>query len=243
MWHTTRYEVVLRAYPPHDPVVILPGMARLLEDKSGQRLAWHLEGEPSRPVPTTQEGWGTLAKGSRNPRYGALDLFFDSADGGTMSLSVDAPSFVRTFDVMSFGFDLEHLSGPKALFSFDTLYGLLIESMRLFGAFSAEVSDRELVRRDKAGKIYLSVDVTKIPDIVHWFNFFDSDMAERLGGKDKLLRAPAYLVEEVADPPGIVLVLQREPFDYHKGKHRQRWQDVTRYLDLERLHRLYPKVR
>ena len=109
--------------------------------------------------------------------------------------------------------------------------------------FWARVYDKELIITDRIDKLRFSVDLAKVPDTIHWFNYFDAEMAERLGGNTKLLSAPAYHVAELESPPGIVLVLQREPFDFHNPAHRQRHEEVAKYLELQRLHDLYPKKR
>jgi hypothetical protein len=90
-------------------------------------------------------------------------------------------------------------------------------------------------------KLHLSTDVTKVPDTIHWLNFFDEEMVARLGGKNKLLAAPAFAVKQWENPPGIFLILQREPFDFCNLKHRQRQEEIVHYLELKQLHGLYPK--
>jgi hypothetical protein len=242
MWRTTRYDLVLWAYPPRDPTTVLPGLIRLLDEVTGQQLKWHLAHQSDRPAPTSHAEWRALAEEQRDPQLGALDLFFDSPSGLELSLTVDAPSVVRDFDVLAVDFDPEHLAGPHALFSYESLEALFLKSIRLFRPFWARVADKELTRTD-VGRIYLSVDVTKVPATVHWFNFFDRGMVERLGGREKLLGAPAYRVTELDEPAGLLLILQREPFDHHHPEHRQRLAAITDYLDLPQLQARYPKRR
>lgn len=242
MWRTTRYDIVLWAYPPHDSTVILPTMIRLFDEVTGQRLGWHLENQPGRPLPASWGEWVALDKEQRNPRFGALDLFFDSPSGLLLSLNLDAPTFVRDFDVLAVGFDTEHLTGPKAMFSFDSLHALFIKSIRIFRPFWGRVGDKEVSRTD-IGNIYLSTDVTKVPSTINWLNFFDRAMVERLGGRKKVLGAPALSVAEIQDPAGVILILQDETFDYHNPEHRQRLETITQYFDLPRLHAMYPKRR
>ncbi|MEM2126578.1 MAG: hypothetical protein QXQ53_09320 [Candidatus Methanosuratincola sp.] len=183
-----------------------------------------------------------MARESRERRnFGELDLFIESPSGLSTSLSVDAPAFVRDFDVLDIGLDTQHVAGAQAMFDFESLYALFTESTRLFRPFWARVRDLDQIITDRIGNLHLSVDLTKVPDTIHWLNFFDERMVERLGGKEKLLAAPAYEVREWADPPGILLVLQREPFDYHAPEHRRRQEEIVKYLELEWLHTLYPK--
>ncbi len=242
MWYTARYSIVLWAYPPHDPSTIVPYMLRLLEETSGQRTVWHFAGEPDREVPACENEWIALVEEERDAEFGALDLFFDSASGLSLSLSVDAPVVVRDFNVMTVLFEAGCLSDRAAMFDFDRLRTLFINSVHLFRPFWSRVGDREAGRAED-GQLHLSVDVTKAPASVHWFNYFGTDMVERLGGMEKLLGAPDCEVEVMDDPAGLLVILQRDTFDYHNSEHRQRLHRANQYLDLKRLHALYPKRR
>ena len=234
---------MLWAYPPHDGAATVAEMIRLLGKTSDFPLSWYLENQPHRPLPTSPEGWATLAKEQRNTHFGALDLFLDSPSGLVMSLSVDAPEFVRDFDVLTVGIDSEHLTGPQAMFGFDSLYTMFTESIKLFRPFWAAVRDSDIVLTDEFREIRLSVDGTKLPFAIDWLNYFDQDMAERLGGVQKLLDAPAYLVERAEDPVGIILALQRQPFDCHDLEDLRRQRKIAEYLDLPKLHAMYPRQR
>ena len=81
MWHTTRYSMVLWAYPPHDVAATVTQMIRLLGETSDFPLSWRLENQPLRPLPTSEEGWATLARERHTTRFGALDLSLDSPSG------------------------------------------------------------------------------------------------------------------------------------------------------------------
>ncbi len=240
MWERRRYDLCLYGYPPHDAVTLLPRFIELVHQAAGQSLVWW--SAPNRPVPTSPEGWAALIAEERDPDYGALNLTLASPCGLSIDLSADWPPVARAFDVLSFQMAPEHLTGPQALFDFDSLYTLFTESIRLFRPFSARVDDEELALTE-IGDIYKWVDTTKVPDTIYWFNYFAQDMVERLGGREKLLAAPAYLVTTLEEPPGVILILQRELFDYHNPEHRRRHEEITRYLDLSRLHTLYPRQR
>jgi hypothetical protein len=170
-------------------------------------------------------------------------MTLESSSGLVISLGVDAPLVVRDFDVLSVGLDTKHVEGPQALFSFEQLHALFVESLDIFHPFWATTYDKETIMTDKINKLRFSVDLRKVPDTIYWFNYFGAEMVERLGGKAKLLGAPAYSVAESESPSGIVLILQREPFNFHNPTHRQRQEEVVKYLQLERLHDLYPKKR
>lgn len=240
MWERIRYSLCLYGYPPHDAVTLLPRFIELVHQAAGQSLVWW--SAPNRPVPTSPEGWAALIAEKRDPEDGAIDQTLASPSGLSMLLSADWPPVARDFDVLCFEMAPEHLTGPQAMFDFDSLFTLFTESVRLFRPFSARVNDRELTRTE-IGDIYLSVDTTRVPATIYWFNYFAQDMVERLGGMEKLLAAPAYRVTPVEEPPGVILILQRELFDYHHPEHRRRHEEITQYLDLSRLHTLYPKQR
>ena len=157
-----------------------------------------------------------------------------------LTIGVDAPEFVRDFDVLTVGFDSEHLTGPQAMFDFDSLYKMFTESIKLFRPFWAAVRDSDIVLTDEFREIRLSVDGTKLPFDIDWLNYFGQDMAERLGGMQKLLGAPAHLVEHAQDPDGIILVLQRQPFDCHDLEDLRRQRKIAEYLDLSKIHAMYP---
>jgi hypothetical protein len=243
MWRMTRYGILLWGYPPHEAETILPNVIGAVDELSGQTLGWHLENQPDGPAPLSADQWVALAKQQRDQEDHALVLVLDSSSGLSISLTLGFPQHVRNFDVLSIDFGIEHLVGRTTMFNYEKLYSLFVELISLFEPFWARITDEELITADGFGKIHLSVDVTKVPATIHWFNYFDDEIADRLGGREKLRSAPVYQVKEWENPPGIILVLQREPFDFHNQEHRQRHAEVTRYLDLDRLQSLYPKRR
>lgn len=65
-----------------------------------------------------------------------------------------------------------------------------------------------------------------------WFNIFPPKLVEKIG-KEKLLSAPGWLVEELADG-GIMLVLTRHPFfTYTLHEHKEKKAEVEKYLGLK----------
>lgn len=243
MWRVTRYSMVFWGYPPHE-IEVLPQAIRAVEQRSEQPLTWNLADQPKRKIPRTREEWLTLgAEYRKENEFGALYIMLDSPSGLSISLGMDEPLFMRDFDVLSVGMDAKHVEEPQALFSFEEIHMLFVNGLDVFQPFWARIYDKELIITDAINKLRFSVDLRKVPDTIHWFNYFDAEMIERLGGKAKLLSAPAYLVVESESPPGIVLILQREPFDFHNPAHRQRQEEAVKYLDLPRLHARYPKER
>ena len=244
MWRVTRYTMVLWGYPPHMAEDVLPRTIRLVDQLSGQPLAWSLTSQPGRHLPTTRAEWRALVEEYRaRSGFSAVDMFLESSAGLDIELGVDAPAVVRDFDVLAIGFDPQHLDDSAGLLTFANLYALFVNSADLFQPFWAGVWDHELIITDMIQKLRFSVDPRKVPHTIHWFNYFDADMVERLGGKTRLLSAPAYSVAELESPPGVVIVLQREPFDFHNPTHRQRQEAAVKYLELGRLQERYPKKR
>lgn len=243
MWRDTRYAMVLWANPPHDAAALLPRVISLVDSTAGQSLPWHLQTQPDHPVPGSMEGWTELADMRRSREHGVLDLFLESPSGPVMSLSVDPPAYVRSFDVLTLGLDPGHVTGSRALFPFAKLRTLFVDLVRLFRPFWAAVWDQTISATDEANRIRLTVDGTKVPYRVDWLNYFGAAMVERMGGQQKLLIAPAYEVTPLKDSGGVLLILQEEAFDFHNPYHRQRFWAIHEYLELSRLHALYRRDR
>jgi hypothetical protein len=239
----TRYSIVLWGYPPHKAETILPEVVRLLDHSIGQSLVWHLESQPEISVTAAPGQWSDVAREQRNEEDGSLSVFCGSPSGLSIGLTLDYPSYVRDFDVLSIGLNTEHLTGLQPMLGFDRLSALFKEGIRLFQPFWGEVCDHELTRTDQVNALRFSIDRTQIPDTIHWFNYFGEGMVDRLGGRDRLLSAPAYEVSVWEDPSGILLILQRDPFDFHNLEHCTKHEEVVRYLQLKRLHALYPRKR
>jgi hypothetical protein len=235
--------MVLWGYPPHKAETALAEAVRLLDHSSGQSLIWHLENQSKVSVPTSPDQWSAVVREQRDEEDGSLSLFLDSPSGLSIDLTLDYPTYVRNFDVLSVSFDTAHLTSPQKMFSFESVCALFTNSIKLFQPFWGEVCDHELTRTDEIDSLRFSVDRTQVPDTIHWFNYFDERMVERLGGEKKLLTAPAYEVRKWESPPGILLILQRDPFDIYNPEHRQKYEEIVQYLDLKRLHALYPRKR
>jgi hypothetical protein len=243
MWRTKKYNTILWGYPPHTTELILPNVIRLLDKLIGQPLVWHLANRPNALVPTSTDQWVALAEEHRDKQDGALDLFLESPIGISSSLTLDYPQYVRDFDVLTISLDAEHLIDEEEFLGSGNVYALFAECISLFQPFWASVADEELITAETFGKVHLTVDVTKVPGTIHWFNYFSDKIVQRLGGREKLQSAPVFQVQECDNPPGMILILQQEPFDYFNPEHRRRHEKIAQYLDLDRLHKLYPKRR
>jgi len=212
MW-PTRYSMVFWGHPPYKAETVLPEVICSMDQAIGQSLSWHLEGRPDYPIPGLLGQWRAFTLERRSREDNSLNLCLDSPCGLSISLNLDAPHYVRDFDVLTIDLATKYLIGPQAAFSFDRLYTLFVQNIKLFQPFWATVWDGDLIVTDEFQALRLSSDTTKVPIAVHWMNFFGEGMSARLGGRDKLLSAPAYHVEELSNPLGVSLVLQYETFD------------------------------
>jgi hypothetical protein len=90
-------------------------------------------------------------------------------------------------------------------------------------------------------EIFNSIDLSKVPATIEWFNYFGPEWVGRFGGVEKLLSAPVVLAEPVEGLGGVVLILQEEPFDYRNPRHLHKRTLAEAHLDLPRLHQLFRK--
>ena len=81
-----------------------------------------------------------------------------------------------------------------------------------------------------------TIDRQKVPETIHWVNYFDNSIVDRIG-RSLLLSADVFLVEELTD--GVLLVLQSEPFDVANPIHLRRQQVINQYLHLPELQKKY----
>lgn len=69
---------------------------------------------------------------------------------------------------------------------------------------------------------------------IFWFNIFPPKLVEKIG-REKLLSAPAWLIEELADG-GIMLILTQHPFFSYidfRNEHKDKKEEVEKYLGLK----------
>lgn len=242
MWPSTRYSVVSWGFPPHQPERILPNLVSLLDELCQRPLSWRIENQQHLPLPVTSSQWSILARDQRD-EDGSLSLFVNSPQQLSIGLTQDYPANVREFDVLSVALHRDHISGAHPLLGFEHLYTLFTECIKLFQPFWARLADAELMKLTAVGQLNVSVDLTKVPDTIHWLNFYSEELVGRLGGRAVLTAAPAYETREWNDPPGMLLVLQREPFDCHDPEHLARHDRINKYLGIRNLHALYPRQR
>jgi hypothetical protein len=78
------------------------------------------------------------------------------------------------------------------------------------------------------------VDGKKVPQLVHWYDYFGSAFVGRLGGFEKLLTAPVHRAEAFHE--GVLWILTPEPFDDRNPDHRALQEGAAEYLNLEEIH-------
>ena len=130
-------------------------------------------------------------------------------------------------------YSLTLLENLASLYFLTTIFSFIVELFSPFYAYSS-----------KAGEINYSYEYqekskkfgrTKLPIAIEWFNYFDSDWTNRLGGFDKLQGSSAYRVTRLGQQNGSMLILQREPFDYRNENHIKKRLQVEKDLELTKL--------
>jgi hypothetical protein len=166
-----------------------------------------------------------------------LNTWLTSANGLVVDLHLGVP--LADFpEVIQIGLEQEHL---KKL-SFDELLEMFMFGVKIFKPYYAwGCMNGEVNYSREYGERRASVNLAKIPAFIEWFNYFDQPMVERLGCINKLLVAPVYRVQQVENSGGAILVLQEEAFDFQNPVHLYRREAVEKYLEFERLHKVYPK--
>ena len=217
---------------------------QLLEKVTGrpQKGFWYPEPtiESRQPIPRTLKGLEEIERRSRLPDDGSLIFEAETADDLQLSITLDWPKVVRAFDVLVISLLPSHLKGESRLFDFEGLQELFVGLIRMFRPFWAAVADSAYKSPED---LRVNLDEEQIPLKIHWFNYFGETIITNLGGKEKVLSAPVYLAEGWDEPPGIILKLQKEVFDYHNPAHRERVEVVERYFDLKRLQQQYLRRR
>jgi hypothetical protein len=175
-----------------------------------------------------------------------LAVGLTSANGLVLKFTVSEENYenVQFPNNMRIGLNWEHITDTSNGLSFDQLYKLFKFCIKLFEPYYAYGSKcGEVNHSNSYWQIFQTIDSDKVPVAIEWFNYFDSEMVDRLGGKEKLLSAPVYIIEPDKELNGLLLVLQKEPFDYLNSEHLKNREVVEDYLDLNRLHALFPRQR
>lgn len=179
----------------------------------------------------TSEDGNTLAIGltSKNGLVLKLTIYND--------LDEERSEFPNT---LSIGFNQGHLEDRGNLLSYENLKSLF--------KFGIDLFDPHYAYMCKSGEINISEDYkarrkkylrNKVPIVLEWFNYFNEEWVERLGGDVLLLSSPAMTCKKLKK--GILLILQETPFDYHNLQHIKRRKEVETHIRLDDILASYQK--
>lgn len=177
--------------------------------------------------------------------YFSSNHIWFSCSTGVKKFFEESANFQTKFlpETLKFEFDLKHFQGKNPVISLTMLRELFEFCLDLWDPFygriqkNGEVNDPTFSYREIANKIILS----KVPVAIEWFNYFNAEWVENLGGLDKVLAAPVWHVELVEKSGGVILILQNTPFDYRDSNHLQKRRVVEDYFNLRQLHQLFRK--
>lgn len=236
-----KYSFVFWGTGPHNAVSTIIEVRNFINTSVAHQIEWCLPNREKTPLPITKDNLYSLEDCIRSlSQYHAFSLFLESSNNLSLSLTIDAPKHVRNFDVLTLSFEKELLDPPNPFLTFEILETIFYGLVKQFTPFWAALVDPDLYTREFQ-ELTFRIDRTKIPETIHWFNFFDLQMAERLGGLSKIQELSAYKIEEINNPPGIVLILQQEQFDIHGRHSKLLLKEAFETLDLESVQTLYKK--
>lgn len=157
----------------------------------------------------------------------------------------DIRFYIATGVVDKFIIDFPSQEPITDIVSTNELHGLFRDLAVAYNPFwgcvqNAENVDRLLLTTDPSRRYPKSkVDTSKVPQLIHWFNYFGPAFIERLGGREHLSAGPVWRVEEIESLSGIIWILQQDPLDAYNSEHLARQQDAMRYLRLPEIHKQY----
>lgn len=253
------YSLLLRAKRMIDPIGTVWKLVQVLTE-TGENFAPRFLGTGARRrEPLVIDGPQAIARILADPRVG-----FGSAKelGVSFELTPVNPR-IRTYFTVgrtdpglynSFRIAFPSKVPITDVISIEKLYDLFCRSVLAFSPFwgciqnavnvdrfqgTLDPSRRYSTAELEADFPIVKVDESKVPRLIHWYNYFGPEFVRQLGGLEKLLAGPVWLAEEIEDLGGVTWVLQREPFDDDNPKHLERQQDAMEYLKLFDIHKQY----
>lgn len=168
-------------------------------------------------------------------------IWFALSTGRTEYNRRMAPQMMPATEVLTLEFDSTHLQGADPALDFIRLQEIFWYCLHLFAPYYGRLQMTGEVNYEASPyrEISYTIDLTKVPAAIEWFNYFNPEWVDRLGGLEDFLTAPVLLAEPVEGLGGVVLILQEEPFDYRNPRHLQNRALVEAHLDLPRLHQLF----
>lgn len=226
------YNMVFWSYEPKNGVELLSQVNSYMRELGKDYMPVFLAGEEISLEPDSLEN--TL--GSWRSDSGLLATGLTSKNDIALRMTVGAPvrRNIRKPEVLSLGFKNEQITGETPLLDFEQLQKLFVFCLELFRPFYAYFSKSgEININPRYREAFYAVDSDKVPIAIEWFNYFDPGMVQRLGGTEKILSAPGYHKSIVRALGGVLLILQRHPFDYNNAEDLDRRLLVETFLDLD----------
>jgi hypothetical protein len=183
----------------------------------------------------------TIQKGaSEMPDLGSNFTVTTTLDSLTYSYSfsvgISNPMFSNVF-VMKI--PRSKVEGNNSILTFDRVQFIFQGLVEVFDPFWGAISNN--LNFQRFVKVSQQIDCFKIPSAIHWFNYFDRYVLERLN-PDRVLSAPFHSVVKLKSQ-GVMAILQEEPFNDRDPDHLQRQYEVMEYLNFNELYCQYPRCR
>lgn len=234
------YDQVFWTFDKHDLALLILRVNEFFSQYGRDYMPLYLEGKE---IPLTAEGikealitaWG---------REDGIATGLKSSNDIVLRSTIQNKEYpnVRFLNTLSIGFDLKHLVGMRPVLTLDRLQEIFIFCAKLFVPFYAySCKSGEINVSPEHQRIWNMIDTKKVPIAIEWFNYFSPEWVERFGGLEKLLAAPVFQAKPVEALGGVILILQQEPFDYTNADHLRNRHRVEEYLELPRLHQLFPR--
>jgi len=171
------------------------------------------------------------------PSLTIFPLIFSSKNAAKLDFTLVWDDVVSRVKAVTVVFQEVHISGPTRL-GLDELSSVFEKMAEQAQSSCGEFGKPPPVSEEWYYQAGRKTDVERVPTSVEWMTYFGPELVEKIGA-EKFQRAPEGEIREVGG--GILFILQREPFSYENPDHRARQRRLNKYLDLDRIHKLYPR--
>lgn len=181
---------------------------------------------------------GRFAESRRNhPSLSMYPLIFSSRNGIKLDFTLAWDELVSRVKAVTAVFQEEHVRGADSL-SVDEIASVFEKIVAQTGSICGEFGQPPPISEEWYYEAGRKTDVERVPTSVEWMTYFGPELVERIGEK-KFHRVPEGEIREIGG--GILFILQREPFSYEEPDHRARQRRLNKYLEIDRIHKLYPR--